>query len=111
MVKSDQKENCHQIPTNNHSRDFFKQKKRKIGTVLSKQTIEQISSLTTQLLKQEPLFFAASLIRDDKTNADNINWMQCSNCDAWLHRSCAYPSLSHTTTMDMKGFVYQFCET
>ncbi len=91
-------------------RFFSTKKKRKIGTGLAKPTIEQISFITTQLLNQEPLFCAACLKKEDNSKADDINWIECSRCDAWLHQSCAHASLSHTRTIDMDCFVCQFCE-
>ncbi len=89
-------------------RFFSTKKKRKIATGLAKPTIEQISSLTTELLllNQEPLFCAACFKKEDCNNTDDINWIECSRCDAWLHQSCA-----HTPTMDLDCFVCQFCES
>ncbi len=79
-------------PNLNHESQqrYFSTKKRRTTTTsaLSKPTIDELNESSQTLFSEEPAFCAVCFKKNDTTNNETIDWIQCSVCSIWIHQMC-----------------------
>ena len=82
-----------QYPPNKNSEKqlrFFSTKKRKMAsTHLSKPSYSESQKCKSLLLGLDTTFCGICLQEDDHSKEDLVEWVQCNNCQMWLHMTCA----------------------
>lgn len=67
---------------------FSTKKKSRLSMSLSKPSYNTIVECKNTLRKYVPRHCGVCLQEDDKASTEIIKWVQCSQCELWLHTSC-----------------------
>ena len=70
------------------ARFFSTKKKRKTGKAIKIPTIDEQQAVKYRLQKIEPSLCSVCFKKNDDTNNDEIEWVECSNCCSWVHQAC-----------------------
>ena len=95
-----------------HQPRFYSTKKRKVSQNthgLSKPALHEMEQCQRTLSCETVRVCGACFQEEEKNNSEFIDWIQCSNCDIWLHITCTGATLLSTSVSTDSEFICTFC--
>lgn len=99
-----------QIPPNkNHTTqsDYFSTKKSRSTTniTMDKPQLKDVSKCKNELFNTEMELCGICLKQNDSSNTNKVNWISCSECFMWVHKTCS----NYAPKDDDDDYVCKYC--